>query len=145
MGCYNTTVITASAERVWEVLRDFHDLPWAQGVVTSVERVGDAGATEVGAQRILNGAFHETLRSLDDEAMALTYSIDDGPGPVARDVVSHYRGRIRVLPVTDTGAAFVEWESSYESPDPDAVAEFCNPIYQAALAALKAHFGATAC
>jgi len=140
MGCYNTTVINASAERVWELLRDFHELSWAEGVVTSVERVGDAGATQVGAQRILNGAFHETLRSLDDAAMTLTYSIDDGPGPVARDLVNDYLGRIRVLPVTDTGGAFVEWESSYESADVAAVADFCNPIYRAALAALKAHF-----
>jgi hypothetical protein len=44
--------------------------------------------------------------------------------------------------VTDTGQTLVVWSSSYDSDSSEAVGEFCNPIYQALLAALKSHFSA---
>lgn len=87
MGCYNTCVVDAPVDQVWAVLRDFHELSWAADVVTSVERVGAAAGDRVGAGRILNGAFHETLIALDDDVHELKYTIDDGPGPVAKGEV----------------------------------------------------------
>ena len=140
MPCYNSTVVPAHVDDVWEALRSFHDLGWAGGVITQVDVVGDVPDGQVGAQRILNEAFHETLRSLDDANHTFTYSIDDGPGPVARDAIANYVGKVRAVAVTDTDATFVEWVSDYESADPAAVREFCDPIYQALLQALKAHF-----
>jgi hypothetical protein len=139
-NCYNSTVVNANSETVWNTLRDFHQLDWAAGVVTNVEKVGAAAGTDVGAGRILNDAFHETLLSLDDEGKTLSYSIDDGPGPVARDAVENYVGKIQVSPVTDSEQTFVEWTSSYDSPDAAAVGDLCNPIYRALLDALKTHF-----
>ena len=68
------------------------------------------------------------------------YSIDDGPGPVARSAVKNYIGAARVLPITENNSTFVEWQSTYDSPDDAAVGELCNPIYQALLKALKKHF-----
>jgi len=109
-------------------------------VVTKVDRIGAAGGTDIGAKRILNDAFYETLVSLDDDARSFSYTIDDGPGPVAKDVIQRYVGSVRVLPVTDRDASFVEWQSSYESSDDAAVGVFCNPTYQAALGALKRSF-----
>ena len=138
--CYNTTVVEAPIDQVWQTIRDFHEMGWAEGVITSCELVGDAAGDQVGAGRILNDAFHETLLSLDDEARQLTYSIDDGPGPVAKDVVENYVGQVRVLPVTCSDRTFVEWTSSYDSDAPQAVSDFCNPIYQALLLALRNHF-----
>lgn len=138
--CYNTTVVNAPLEKAWAAVRDFHDMSWAAPVITSVEKVGEAAGDEIGAKRILNEAFQETLLELDDDGKTLTYSIDDGPGPVASHAVEHYRGILTLLPVTDTGQTFVEWRSTYVSPDPEAVVNFCDPIYQGLLAALKAHF-----
>lgn len=138
--CYNSTVINADCESVWNTLRDFHQLDWAAGVVNKVEVVGSAGGTDVGARRVLNDAFHETLMTLDDQARTLSYSIDDGPGPVASDAVDNYVGTVRVTPVTDSDQTFVEWSSSYDSPNDTAVGELCNPIYRALLGALGKHF-----
>ena len=138
--CYNTTVVNAPAADVWATMRDFHDMSWAKGVITSLDVVGETHGTKTGAGRILNNAFHETLRTIDDEGHTLTYSIDDGPGPVASDAVDNYRGILSLYPVTDTGQTFVEWKSTYDSNDHEAVGDFCDPIYQALLAALKAHF-----
>jgi len=137
--CYNSTVINASIEQAWETVRDFHDMGWADPVITSVDKVGDLPGSAPGARRILNHAFHETLRSVDEENHAIVYSIDDGPGPVAADAVDNYRGYLTLFPVTDAGKTFVLWTSSYESGNDAAVGEFCNPIYRGLLQALKSN------
>lgn len=143
MGCYNATLLNASPERVWNTLRDFHDLSWSKNVVEEVTPVGDTPGTEVGARRVLNGAFHETLREVDEDSRSFTYSIDDGPGPVARDAVDGYLGEVRVLPITvpaDSDQCLVVWTSAWTAEE-GGVHEFCDPIYKALLADMKAHFG----
>ena len=113
---------------------------WAEGVITSCVAVGKTPPDHVGAKRILNDTFHEQLRSIDDAARRLTYTIDDGPGPVSKKVVSNYVGEVRVAPITENDTSFVEWQSSYRSSDDSAVGEFINPIDVALLAALKKNF-----
>lgn len=138
--CYNTVAVKASGDEVWKTVRDFHDTSWAEGVVTSCEAVGDVAGDQVGAKRILNEVFHETLLTLDDRARTFTYSIDDGPGPVAKDAVKNYVGKVRVSSSDGDGTTRIEWESTYESADDSAVGDFCNPIYQALLSALAKKF-----
>ena len=137
MGCYNSIVVNAAADKVWTALRDFHDLSAFPNVIENVDIVGDATGTQIGAKRVLNGAFHETLLALDDDARVIRYSIDDGPEVLAKDSVSGYVGQVQVFPVTNGDAYFVLWTSSWDNSNGD-VAEFCNPIYQALLGDLKA-------
>jgi carbon monoxide dehydrogenase subunit G len=131
---YQSIVIKAPVEKVWEAIRDFHDLGWASNVVTSVDIVGDADGHEVGAQRVLNGAFHETLLSIDEEAHTFSYSIDEGPGPLER--ATDYVGRVAVKPAENGGGTLVEWSSSWNKSD-EAVYELRHPIYVALLEDLK--------
>lgn len=138
--CFNSTVVDAPIEKTWETIRDFHNLDWAAPVVEQVDRIGNFEGDQPGAKRVLNGVFHETLVMLDDANHHFSYSIDDGPGPVANDVVANYLGEVKLHPVTDTRQTLVVWTSSFESNDSEAVGELCDPIYQALLATLKARF-----
>ena len=138
--CYNSATVGAPSDRVWNALKDFHEMPWATDVITKLEKVGTQDGSTPGAKRILNDLFHETLLSMDDNKMEFTYSIDDGPGPVAKDAVRNYVVTVTVRPVTNDNTAFVEWQSTYESSNDKAVGDFCDPVYQALLSALKAHF-----
>ena len=138
--CYNTIVVNAPIDEVWATVRDFHDLSWAKGVVEKTEVVGELKGNQVGAKRLLNDVFHETLRTLSDLRHLVEYSIDDGPGPVSKDQVRNYTGHVKLHEVTTDNTTFVEWTSNYDSPDSRAVGELCNPIYQALLQALKVHF-----
>ena len=104
-------------------------------MVTELQVVGDKAGDEPGAGRLLNGAFHETLLTIDDEAKIFTYSIDDGPPPVSKDEMSNYVGRVAVEP-TASGGARVEWTSSWEQND-DAIHDFCQTIYVALLGDMK--------
>ena len=141
MGCYNSCVVDAPVDRVWAALREFHDMSWAPQVITSLEKVGDAAGDQVGAKRVLNGAFHETLHGLDDVGRKMKYSIDDGPDAVSKNNVSGYVGLVRVSSVTDSDATFVEWSSSWQDSR-GGVKEFCDPVYKALLDSLKQHFAA---
>lgn len=139
MSCYNSTVVPAPVDKVWGKLRDFHDMSWARGVVESCETVGSVPGTQIGARRVLNKAFHETLRGLDDARRVIRYSIDDGPAALAKGRVTNYIGEVSAFPITDTNNTFVLWTSSWDE-SAGGVAEFCNPIYRALLDALKRHF-----
>ncbi|MDX1757811.1 MAG: SRPBCC family protein [Marinobacter sp.] len=136
--CYNTIDIDAPVDVVWNRLRNFHDMSWAEGVITDVKAVGDKGGLDIGAKRILNDAFHETLVTMDPAHYTFSYSIDDGPGPVAKDAVERYIGTVKLSPSGE--GTRVEWSSEFTSAADDEVAEFCNPIYSALLDALKKSF-----
>lgn len=133
--CYNTIEINANANDVWNVISDFHNMSWADNIIHSLQKVGDKTAMEVGAKRILNDVFHETLIKFDAENQSFSYRIDDGPGPVASDAVKNYVGVVKVS--NQHSMCLVEWSSTYDSPNNDEVADFCNPIYQGLLHALK--------
>jgi hypothetical protein len=139
MGCNNSIVVAASADKVWARLRDFHDLSAFPNVVQKVDKVGAAGGTQIGAKRVINDAFQETLVALDDDARVLRYSIDDGPEATSKDNVQGYIGQVRVFSVTATDEAFVLWTSSWGASG-GGVAEFCDPIYRALLGDLQATF-----
>ncbi len=133
-SCHNKIEIDSPINTVWKTICDFHDMSWAPEVITSLTKVGDKNGNEVGAKRVLNDAFHETLTEVDADAFTFSYNIDDGPGPVSNSVVDNYIGVVK-LTETDDGT-LVEWSSSYESEKDDEVADFCNPIYSALLSAL---------
>lgn len=133
---YQSIIIDAPADRVWDAIRDFHDMSWAPNVVESVEKVGELEGDRAGAVRILNGAFRETLLEHDDGEREMAYSIDDGPSPVSADDVDDYVGRLRVRPVTEGGRTFVEWSSGWRGND-EAAYEFCHNIYVALLNDMK--------
>jgi hypothetical protein len=139
--CYNTITVNAPIDKVWSAIRNFHEFPWAKGVVEKVEVVGPLKANQIGARRLINDAFHETLLTLSDLDHVVEYSIDDGPGPVAKDKVKNYIGRARLFPITADNTTFVEWTSTYDSPNDAAVGELCNPIYVALLSAMRDYFG----
>ena len=136
---YQSVVINAPVDKVWGALRNFHDLSWASGVVTSCTSVGDLKPDQVGARRILNNVFHETLVELNDLDRTFKYRIDDGPSPVSTDEVKDYIGIVHAIPITDDDTTFVEWSSSWDQNDA-AVHDFCHGIYVAVLGALKKNF-----
>ena len=138
MGCYNSAVVPAPIDQVWARLRDFHDLSAFPNVVQKAEKVGEATGNQIGAKRVLNDAFHETLLALDEDAHVIRYSIDDGPEATSQDNATGYVGQVQAFAVTADDTTFVLWTSTWDSGE--GVAEFCNPIYQALLGDLQQTF-----
>ncbi|WP_440071427.1 SRPBCC family protein [Streptosporangium sp. OZ121] len=138
MSAYASTVINASADEVWEYLRDFGNLAeWLPGI-TGCE-IEDGERSRPGAVRRLDGpggVFRERLLTLDDASRSATYEILESPLPV-RD----YRALYRVAPVTDSGRAFVEWSATFETGDAAKVRRFVvDQVFEPGLAALHGRF-----
>lgn len=130
--CYQSIVVNAPVDKVWDAIKNFHDMSWAASVIEKCEAVGEKSGTEVGAKRILNDAFHETLLECNDQEHRVRYSIDEGPSPVSSAEVSHYIGELHLIPTTLDNSTFVEWGSTWESNSEDAEG-FCHQIYVALL------------
>jgi len=132
---YQSINIDAPIDEIWNIIHNFHDFSWAPKVITSCVPQGSKSGIEVGAKRILNNVFYETLLELNHETRTIRYSIDNGPSPVSNTEVSNYIGQIHLSPGTKDDSTYVEWLSSWDSDSDDAI-EFCHNIYVALLDSL---------
>lgn len=140
---YTSSVINASASRVWDRVRDFNGLPrWHPRIRDS--RIEDAlPSDKVGCIRNFNlqngDNIREQLLGLSDYDMFCTYAILESPMPL-----SDYIATLRLTPVTDGDRCFVEWSAEF-SADPANEDSLVNGIgtdvFQAGFDALKRHFG----
>ncbi|MEL6522598.1 MAG: SRPBCC family protein [Pseudomonadota bacterium] len=141
---YVSSVIGASAERVWERVRDFNGLPkWHPRIRDS--RIEDAlPADKVGCIRnfhLQNGdGLREQLLGLSDYDMFCTYSILESPMPLW-----DYIATIRLTPITDGERCFIEWTAEFScapTDESDLVGGIGGDVFQGGFDALKRHFGA---
>lgn len=139
---YNSIIVSASVERVWSRICDFHDFSWAPSLIVSCEKVGDGDGYSVGARRRLNGIFLDTLVAYSAIDRRITYSLDEGPSPVSSGEIHDYVGDLHLLPVTVAGTTFVEWSARWESKNTDGV-KYMNDVYRSLLADLEAEFAGT--
>ncbi len=140
---FTSSVIEASADRVWQRVRGFNDLPrWHPRIRDS--RIEDAlPADKVGCIRNFNlqngDNIREQLLGLSDYDMFCTYSILESPMPLA-----DYIATLRLTPVTDGERCFAEWSAEF-SCDPTVEADLIdgigNDVFQGGFDALKRHFG----
>ena len=137
---YNSIIVPAPIEEVWSRIRDFHDFSWAPSLVTSCEKVGEGDGFTVGARRLLNGIFLDTLIAYSEIDRRMMYSLDGGPSPVSSREIREYIGNLHLLPVTADNITFAEWSGIWESETTDAV-EYMNGVYRSLLRDLAAGFG----
>lgn len=139
---YASSVIDATADDVWALVRDFGGLAGWHPAIDTCEIEPGPPNPQVGAVRRLTnqaGVIRERLVALDDGARTQTYTFVENPFGVRR-----YVATIRVAPVTDTGKAFVEWYGDFDA-EGDAAAEeqliglFQDGVFAGGLQAVAAH------
>ncbi len=138
---YNSIIVAAPLDMVWSRIRDFYDFSWAPSLVESCEAVGEEQPTAVGARRLINGAFLDTLITHSDHDHRIQYSIDDAPSPMSPKEISNYVGDLHLLAVTNEGKTFAEWTGTWDSESSEGV-DFMNQIYVSLLGDLKKEFEA---
>jgi Polyketide cyclase / dehydrase and lipid transport len=120
-----STVIEASADRVWSMLRDFGALNrWHPAVIRSdidraqpQDRVGCIRSLRTGAGRELR----EQLLSLSDIEMSLSYCALETSIPLF-----NFFAQMRLVPITDVEGTFWRWEAKFttRARDTDAMTKF---------------------
>ena len=140
---YTSSVIDASADRVWAVIRDFNGLPtWHPAVVESrIE--GAQPADQIGcvrAFRLADGGFiREKLLALSDFDLSCTYSILESPMGV-----ENYVATMKLTPITDGGRTFAEWSAEFDCPparEEELASGIGQGVFQGGFDALKAKLG----
>jgi hypothetical protein len=140
---YASTVVDAPADQVWARIRDFNGLAdWHGGLVASSEIEDGKAGDQVGAVRsfTLTDGTHirERLLSHSDAQRAYSYDFQKTPFDV-----DNYHATLKVTPVTDGNASFVEWWTTFDC-DRDRIAYwedfFASQVFQGGFDALKAHF-----
>lgn len=140
---YVSSVINASAARVWARVRDFNGLSnWHPAIAESRIENGEP-ADKVGCVRnfsLRNGdRLREQLLGLSDYDMFCTYSILDSPMPL-----TNYVATLRLTPITDHDRTFVEWSAEFDcAPDKEGelVSNIGSNVFQGGFDALKRAFG----
>jgi hypothetical protein len=140
---YTSSVINASAARVWARVRDFNGLSnWHPAIAESRIENGEP-ADKVGCIRnfsLRNGdRLREQLLGLSDFDMFCTYSILDSPMPL-----SNYVATLRLTPITDQDRTFIEWSADFDcAPDKEGelLSNIGGGVFQGGFDALKRAFG----
>ena len=139
---YVSTVITASAAKVWERVRDFNGLPkWHPGIRDS--RIENAEPSDkVGCIRDFNlqngDRIREQLLGLSDYDMFCTYAILESPMPL-----ENYVATLRLTPITDGERTFAEWTAEFDcslEEEDGLVSGIGTNVFQGGFDALKRHF-----
>lgn len=140
---YASSVIGASAERVWGRIRDFNALPQWHPLIAESRIEGGAPADQVGCVRAFRlkdgGRIRERLLALSDYEYACTYSILESPMGV-----ENYVATLKLTPITDGARCFIEWSAAFDCPEAreaELVDQIGRGVFQGGFDALKAHFG----
>ncbi len=140
---YVSTVVSAAATEVWQVVRNFNGLPeWTPFVAESrIEQ--NARPDQIGCIRNFTlkdgGRIRERLLALSDYDLSCTYSILESPMGV-----ENYIARLALTPVTDGNRTFCEWQAEFDCPlerEDALVRQIGSGVFQTAFDALKKRFG----
>jgi hypothetical protein len=138
---FYSSVIPASIDRIWTIIRDFKELPaWNPGFSNcSVEenRPGDAIGCVISFYLKSGGHMRERLLALSDRDHMFTYTILESPLPI-----TNYVATVQLLPVTDTNQTYAQWTSEFNCP-PDVESDMISTVrgvYEGGFGFLKSHF-----
>jgi hypothetical protein len=143
---YTSSVIDASAARIWELVRDFNGLPNWHPLIADSRIEGNQPADKVGCIRNFNlragGNIREQLLSLSDYDYSCSYSILVSPMGV-----ENYIATIKLTPITDGDRTFAEWSAEFDCA-PEREGELARQIgqevFQGGFNVLKQRFAAGA-
>ena len=138
-----STIINASTDQVWAVLRDFNGFDrWHPALATSaIER--SQSADRIGCVRrvkLADGSeLREQLLALSDLEQSFSYCLLDTPIPLF-----NYVATLRLTPVTDGERTFAEWTAEFDcAPEREGelIANIGGNVFQGGFDALKRAFG----
>jgi hypothetical protein len=109
---YYSTVLDHPADEVWAVIRPFDHYAWAGVPSETVIEQGKRGDQVSAVRRVSVGdkIIRQALLAHSDADRSYTYALLDPPPFPVRDYVA----TIRVTPVVENEAAFVEWWATFD-------------------------------
>ena len=139
---YTSSVIDASAETVWDLVRDFNALSRWHPLIVDSRIENNQASDKVGCIREIRlrdgGRIREQLLTLSDFDYQCTYSILESPMPL-----TNYIATLKLTPITDGNRAFAEWSAEFdcdEAQERELAENIGQTVFQAGFNALKQRF-----
>lgn len=140
---YVSSIISAPANSVWPLVRDFNGLPDWHPAIAESRIEGNFPADKVGCVRNFlltdGGRIREQLLALSDFDFVCTYSILESPMDL-----ENYVATIALRPITDSNRTFAEWTAEFDcAPEREQpLGELISrDVFQTGFDALKQRFG----
>ena len=133
-----STQLPVAARTVWDSIGGFNSLARWHPAVARSDEAKKGGATVRTLTLHGGGKIVEQLDSKDEKSRTYSYSILEGPLPVAK-----YHATIHVAENKDGRSCTVEWSSEFEpsgAPESDAV-KAIRGVYEAGFENLRKMFG----
>jgi uncharacterized protein YndB with AHSA1/START domain len=133
-----STTLPVPARIVWDAIGGFNSLAKWHPAVAKSEESKEGTATVRRLTLHGGGSIVERLDGKDDKKRTYTYSILDGPLPVA-----DYKATLQVEENKDGKSCTVQWSSAFEpagTSEPEAV-KVIRGIYEAGFENLRRMFG----
>lgn len=133
-----STNLPVSARTVWSTIGGFNNLARWHPAVAKSEEYKEGSATLRKLTLHGGGVIVEKLDGKDDKSRSYSYSIVEGPLPVAK-----YKSTLHVRGSDDGHNCTVEWSSEFEpsgAPESEAV-KVIRGIYEAGFENLRKLFG----
>ncbi|MBL8359535.1 MAG: SRPBCC family protein [Rubrivivax sp.] len=139
---YVSSVIDASADNVWQRIRDFNALPLWHPAIADSRIENHEPSDRVGCIRHFHlrdgGMLRERLLALSDYDYTQTYEIVESPMGVA-----NYVATLKLTPVTDGQRCFAEWSAEFDCDEgrEHELTQLVTGVFQGGFDGLKRHFG----
>jgi uncharacterized protein YndB with AHSA1/START domain len=133
-----STTLPVPARTVWEAIGGFNSLATWHPAVAKSEETKEGAATVRRLTLHGGGSIVERLEGKDDKKRTYSYSVLQGPLPVAG-----YKATLHVEENRDGKSCTVEWSSAFEpagASEPEAV-KVIRGIYEAGFENLRKMFG----
>jgi hypothetical protein len=133
--------IGASADRVWNEIAPFNNLPAIMGDVVTKSTLDRKGIVRALKVKGVRGTLYERLLKYDSATRVTSYDIIDDPNDMCP--FTNYTSTIRVKPVTARSCT-VEWSSRFEPKKGRTKAEgieFAEGVYNAGISGTKKVLG----
>jgi hypothetical protein len=140
---YVSSVIDASADSVWQRIRDFNGLPLWHPAIADSRIENNEPSDRVGCIRHFHtrdgGLIRERLLGLSDYDFTCVYEILESPMGV-----DNYVATLKLTPITDGNRSFAEWSAEFdcaEGRERELTDTIGGGVFQGGFDALKRHFG----
>jgi hypothetical protein len=139
---YVSSVIDASADNVWQRIRDFNGLALWHPAIADSRIENNEPSDRVGCIRHFHtrdgGMIRERLLGLSDYDFTCTYEILESPMGV-----DNYVATLKLTPVTDGNRCFAEWSAEFdcaEGRERELTETIGSGVFHSGFDALKRHF-----
>lgn len=133
--CRNTKIIFNSKKSIWDEITNFYKWDWFSPI-KEVQTDKNFCPNEIGANRIINKDFYESILDVDLENDIFKYAINNGPNHFSNSKISSFVGTVKLIYIEEEITEVI-WKTSWNNILPNNLYKSTDIICKMILADLE--------